>query len=244
MFILCSSWADHSKQIILRRSSRFPGRLCTSSRADHEDRCGQIMQMVPGRSRRSSKAEHADYLSLDCTPHIFYPWCWGCEWHIPNKFLYLGVPTNLLIPYLSLQLLPKASRRHMAYTFWYLVLGFGAENVKLKKFFIWESYQICRYLVSLCNCSPRPPGGKWPAPFGPWCWGCGWQISKNKNFFIWESQQIFWYHICPCNCSPRPPGGTWPTPFGPWCWGWGPHLHVTHQRTLPMLWRICRAINH
>ena len=43
-----------------------------------------------------------------------------------------------------------------------------------KKFFIWESQQnMCWYLICPCKCSPRPPGGTWPTPFGPWCWCCG-----------------------------------------------------------------------
>ena len=37
-----------------------------------------------------------------------------------------------------------------------------------------------------CKCCPRPPGGTWPTPFGPWCWGCGWHIPTNKKI-IWES---------------------------------------------------------
>ena len=51
------------------------------------------------------------------------------------------------------------------------------------KIFILESQQIHWYLICPCKCSPRPPGGTWPTPFGPWCWCCGWHTPNNKKSF-------------------------------------------------------------
>ena len=47
----------------------------------------------------------------------------------PIKNLHLGVQTNLLVSYLPLQVLSKASRRHMAYTFWSLVLRLWVAHI-------------------------------------------------------------------------------------------------------------------
>ena len=44
----------------------------------------------------------------------------------PTKSLHLGVPTNLLIPHMTLWVVLKGSKMHMAYSFWSLVLVAGA----------------------------------------------------------------------------------------------------------------------
>ena len=56
------------------------------------------------------------------------------------------------------------------------------------KIFILESQQIHWYLICPCRCSPRPPGGTWPTPFGPWCWCC----SSNPQVTHQWIRPIMW----------------------------------------------------
>ena len=58
---------------------------------------------------------HMGYPFLSLVPVVWVPG--------PNQLeiLHLGVPTNLLIPHITLWVVPKVSKMHMAYTFWSLV---------------------------------------------------------------------------------------------------------------------------